>query len=121
MAGFRGRKVYGQSRVLTCPFCGKQCTTQNAQGVPTCVQHKKELLADLKCACGEYLELLQGKWGPFGVCSQCGSMNLKKVLELNPIKKCESPSGINGVFVSAANKEKRDVVITSDEVDLFYS
>lgn len=77
------KKIYGESRVDGCPFCGQASITTNSQKVPTCEAHKKEVLENLKCVCGELLDVAQGKYGPFFVCIQCGNINFKKGLETN--------------------------------------
>ena len=79
-------KKYGQSRIDKCPFCQKQAVTLNNQGVPVCASHKEETLGDLKCVCGETLDLLKGKFGIFFKCMKCGNMNLRKVMEFNTIQ-----------------------------------
>ena len=79
-------KKYGQSKIDKCPFCQKQAVTLNKQSVPVCVNHKEELLGDLKCVCGSILEMLHGKFGVFFKCINCGNMNLKKIMEFNTIK-----------------------------------
>ena len=79
-------KRYGQSRIDKCPFCQKQSTTLNKQGVPVCASHKEEMLDDLKCVCGSTLDMLKGKFGVFFSCMKCGNMNLRKVMEINAIK-----------------------------------
>ena len=88
----RYKKVYGQSRANICPFCGDTATTTNDQGVPVCLAHKKEELLDLKCICGEWLDLKQGKYGPFFTCMTCGAVNFQKGLELNgyPLQSVDS-------------------------------
>lgn len=85
------KKIYGQSRNEECPFCGKISSTNNEQGIPTCQDHKKTELLDLKCMCGDWLDLKQGKYGPFFICMQCGPVSFKKALELNdyPLKSIE--------------------------------
>ena len=101
----RYKKVYGQSKMNYCPFCDKQATTENKQGVPTCSQHKSQLL-DLKCACGSWLEVKKGKYGPFCICIECGIINLNKALEINKnIKTKQTP---------------KNIVVTSDELDFLY-
>ena len=77
-------KRYGEYRREECPFCGKQSITKNPQGVPVCLKHKERLLDGLKCVCGEWLDLRQGKWGPYFFCNKCGNINFKRALELNP-------------------------------------
>ncbi|MDP7180154.1 MAG: hypothetical protein QF824_02710 [Candidatus Woesearchaeota archaeon] len=85
-------KRYGQSRIDNCPFCEKVSTTKNKQGVPVCQNHKENVLKDLKCVCGEWLDLLEGKWGPYFKCINCGNINFNKGLELNPQIKDEESS-----------------------------
>ena len=79
-------KKYGQSKVDSCPFCGKQAISLNRQSVPVCLNHKEDQLEDLKCVCGETLDILKGKFGVFFKCIKCGNMNLRKVMEFNTIK-----------------------------------
>lgn len=79
-------KRYGQSKIDKCPFCGKQATAMNSQELPVCPGHKEEILDGLKCACGSTLEMLNGKFGVFFKCINCGNMNLRKALEFNTIK-----------------------------------
>ena len=76
-------KKYGQSRVDKCPFCNKQATSTNNNGVPVCRQHKNSQMRELKCLCGSSLEQRTGKWGPFFTCYRCGNINMKKALEIN--------------------------------------
>ncbi|MEK6946893.1 MAG: hypothetical protein AABX32_04770 [Nanoarchaeota archaeon] len=79
-------KKYGESRIEKCPFCEKQATTINKQGIAVCVTHREDTLDDLKCVCGETLDVLKGKFGAFFKCIDCGNMGLKKVLEFNTVK-----------------------------------
>lgn len=83
-------KRYGQSRIDKCPFCGKQATSVNKQGFPVCIEHKKAIVGEMKCLCGEYLDLKKGKFGPFFNCMKCGNLNIKKVMEFNIIKDVSS-------------------------------
>jgi len=78
---FRGRKVYGSYKVETCPFCNKQGTVRNPQGVTVCIDHQSNLIPDKRCACGEWLELKLGKWGPYFQCINCGNKNFRKFME----------------------------------------
>ena len=121
-------KKYGQSKIDNCPFCQKQAITLNKQSVPVCVNHKEELLGDLKCVCGSILEMLHGKFGVFFKCINCGNMNLKKVMEFNTIKpksnfknneysknsynKTEEPN-------KNLNKPKTQITIRSDDPRYF--
>jgi len=76
-------KKYGQSQIVKCPFCGQQSTTTNKQKVPVCPKHTGATLDNLKCACGSYLDLKHGKWGPFFLCMGCGPINMRKALDVN--------------------------------------
>ena len=104
-------KKYGQSKVDKCPFCEKQGVILNKQDVPVCVNHKQEMLDNLKCVCGQSLEILNGKFGVFFNCLSCGNMNLRKVMEFNTIK----PKTVQ----TKSNKEKSEVTIRSDDPRYF--
>ncbi len=78
----RFKKVYGQSKDEECIFCGKTALCENKQGIPTCSEHKNDLLEDKKCVCGEYMEIKRSKWGPFFLCPTCGPKSLKKAEEM---------------------------------------
>ncbi len=77
------KNVYGKSRDNLCPFCSKNAVTSNEQGVPVCVEHRKTNLHNMKCVCGEWLDLRSGKWGPYFSCMRCGNINFNKGLEMN--------------------------------------
>lgn len=83
-------KRYGEARLDACPFCGKRATLLNQQKIPVCVEHKKNALNNLKCACGNYLDIRQGKFGVFFTCIACGAVSLSKALELNPVDKTQT-------------------------------
>jgi len=117
-------KRYGQSKVDLCPFCRKDSTTKNKQQVPVCQTHKASILQDLTCFCGDYLELKDGKFGIYFNCTNCGNINIKKALNMNPElgkepkpeEKTESKPPI-----SKTKQNKKEITITSDEVDVNYS
>lgn len=103
--------------------------TENSQGVHVCSKHKDEYV-DLKCICGEWVEVRSGKWGPYGVCPRCGNLSWRKLLEANP---SITPSGEKSVSSGkkqrpvqrsmpktyrAVKESKKEIVITSDEIDL---
>ena len=79
-------KKYGQSKVDDCPYCGKQAVIVSDEGIPVCLAHKHAKLNEMKCVCGDYLELMNGKFGVFFKCERCGTMNPKKVFEINEVK-----------------------------------
>jgi hypothetical protein len=56
--------------------------TKNKQGIPVCINHKEDTLDDIRCICGSYLDLKDGKFGPYFNCLNCGNINFRKGLEL---------------------------------------
>jgi hypothetical protein len=120
-------KRYGQSRIDNCPFCGKQCTTKNKQGVPVCQDHKDDYLDNIRCVCGELLDVREGKWGPYFVCMDCGNINFKKAMEMNPQlkdkQKVKSESKDNHdkkKSYKTKQDNKREITVTSDQLDYLY-
>ena len=104
-------KRYGESRKDTCPFCEKHGTTLNEQGIPTCSDHKGRSL-ELKCVCGQWLDIKKGKWGAYAQCIRCGNMNLKKALEMHvPEKPAEEKKDPTKPHVPT------EITVRSDEVD----
>jgi topoisomerase IA-like protein len=75
-------KKYGEYRKDNCPFCEKQATAKNSQGLLVCSEHKDSKLPDIKCLCGSWIEIRIGKFGPYFFCMNCGNINLKKGLEM---------------------------------------
>jgi hypothetical protein len=115
-------KRYGQSKVDLCPFCKKSATAKNSQQVPVCYGHKSAVLQELTCFCGDYLELKDGKFGVYFSCTNCGNINLKKALEMNPELGEALKIKSNEETKPAENKQnKNEITITSDEVDINYS
>jgi len=135
----RFKKVYGASKVDKCPFCGKTATTENLQGVPVCLAHKTKSI-DLKCVCGEWLDIKKGKFGAFAVCINCGAMSLTKALSMNPqinsdnasttamkdissdncIDKNKSSSFKNQNSFTNESKNAKNIIVTSNELDFMY-
>lgn len=121
------RKSYGQSKIATCPFCGKNALSKNKEGIPVCIDHKTETLPDLKCICGEYLDLRFSKFGPFFTCMNCGTVSFAKAMDMNPpikpknkvIPKEDKPKPKTTEFQKFSSEG--ETMITSDDVDLFYS
>lgn len=107
-------KKYGESKVDKCPFCGKQGILENKQGVSVCQQHRSAVLNDMKCACGETLDLMHGKFGAFFKCDNCGTMNMRKVLEMNEVKDVSGMKGIDTlrekekIISDAINKKMKE-------------
>ncbi len=112
------RKRYGESRVESCPFCGKQGVAKNSQGVPVCLAHKGGILSELKCVCGGYVDIKSGKWGAYASCFKCGNVNLRKVLELNPLQ--EAQEKVKAIPQQKKPEERKEVTVRSDELDFLY-
>lgn len=70
---------------VQCIVCGSVAVTKNKQKLDMCQKHKEIELNDLKCACGDYLDAMHGKYGPFFRCMQCGPINLKKAMDINDL------------------------------------
>lgn len=67
----------------SCAICGGKALAKNDQGLPVCNHHKDEKLEGLKCACGNWLDIRNGKYGPYFHCMDCGNIGYKKGLEMN--------------------------------------
>jgi hypothetical protein len=104
-------KRYGESRIDTCPFCKQHATATNKQGVAVCIRHKNNSLPDMKCACGSYLELRNGKFGVYFSCLKCGNVSLSKALEMNDV---EAPE--NKTITPA---EPKEWIVRSDDPRFF--
>ncbi|MBI3033659.1 hypothetical protein HYY72_00685 [Candidatus Woesearchaeota archaeon] len=114
-------KRYGESRRDGCPFCGKQATTANSESVPVCISHKKSALGDMKCVCGNYLDLRKGRFGVFFTCISCGAISLPKALEANAVKDVSVKSETKKEDWKKSHKknEKGEIQIRSDDPDFF--
>ena len=112
-------KRYGQSKIDKCPFCEKQGTLLNKQGVVVCTRHKSETLDNLKCVCGSTLDLLNGKFGVFFSCKRCGNVNLRKALEYNTIKPKTKTEVENKDNVKITSSGKKIITIRSDDPRYF--
>ncbi|MFH0869674.1 MAG: hypothetical protein V1866_01290 [archaeon] len=122
-------KRYGDYKVERCPFCRKQATGQNSEGVPVCYEHKNSKLPELKCICGSYLEMRKGKFGVFFTCIKCGNINRNKAFEINdigamqsaapaaPTKSGSKQEEISGTNPSPAKKkqEPREIIVRADD------
>jgi hypothetical protein len=81
-----GGKRYGEARVAACPFCGASAYAKNKDGVPVCASHKNSTMGEIQCACGSWLSMREGKWGPFFTCEKCGIVNMTKALEMQKMQ-----------------------------------
>jgi|SRR3989338_572182 len=117
-------KKYGQSKIDICPFCQKHAVALNRQRVPVCSAHKDAALENLKCVCGETLDILNGKFGVFFKCINCGNMNLRKALEFNSVNAASgSQDNYDGNGQASAkkidSKGKTEITIRSDDPRYF--
>jgi hypothetical protein len=93
---------------------------KNPQGIAVCKDHKDKDLPEMKCMCGEYLMMQEGKFGVFFSCIKCGNINLKKALEINSramekameSERIDAKKKMNSDYdnkYSSSNSEKKDV------------
>ena len=138
----RNNKVYGASREDNCPFCGKRAVSKSEQGLSVCLDHKKKKLQNLKCICGDWLDLKIGKFGPYFNCFKCGNMNFSKAMEINrdlpkdigykkQVKSKRTYKIENETYKTEQETEKRrkpykvektkkETIIRSDELDFYF-
>ena len=120
-------KRYGESKVNKCPFCDNAAYSQNKQKVPVCKEHKNKELTELRCACGSWLDRKQGKYGVFFACINCGTVNMRKALEMNtmsePYKVQQKKTGEILPHETPLQKtfpekiQKKEITISSEELD----
>jgi hypothetical protein len=116
------RKEYGKSKIDKCPFCNSQAIFTNKQGFAVCKDHKDSLLNDMKCVCGDYLDLKKGKYGMFYTCMNCGTMSQAKVFSINEVKDISEKKSIpqKQINKNIIKKQKKEVTIRSDD-PLYFS
>ena len=103
-------KRYGQSKDISCPFCGKQAIAKNKQGLNVCVDHKNQAMEEVKCTCGSWLEQKVGKFGPYFNCLNCGNINFNKAMEMKEIMKQKETKNKSLVEdVSKAKQQKAKI------------
>ena len=108
-------KRYGQSKIDKCPFCNQQATTKNKQDIPVCPRHKDSVMNELKCVCGSWLEMRNGKYGVYYSCLKCGNINMKKALEINQVEDCNR----KGTPAHTEKKERIIETVTPDDPRYF--
>jgi len=92
-----------------------QATTKNNQGIPVCSKHKNASLQDMRCLCGELLELKEGKFGIYFRCERCGNVNAKRVFETNNIK-----NDVEDISREAPKTSKRAEITTTSDDPLYF-
>ena len=132
--GFPKKKVYGEYKMVYCPFCSRLATQKNEQGIEVCYQHSKQAVEEIKCTCSSWLEPRAGKFGRYFHCVNCGNVNYDKAMEIKEItakkvdtvetksmisEKKEMPKPAVSRFASREKEERKETVITSRDVDYF--
>ena len=82
-------------------------------------------MEESKCICGSWLELRQGKFGPYFHCEKCGNKNFSKGMEvIQSVKPTsfveeerEGKEKQKNKFTD--NKERKETTITTDDVEYF--
>lgn len=117
---FHAKKIYGQSKLSNCTFCGKAATQKTESGLEVCYVHTKEQLQEIKCLCGSWLEQRSGKFGPYFNCLRCGNINFKKALEMKTITASKNTESAPIKAQQPAQKfVPKETVITSRDVEYF--
>ena len=111
-------KRYGESKKQQCPFCGKVAIVQNRQGIPVCTVHRERQFPEVKCACGKWLELLAGKWGPYFRCINCGNVSWSKGMELADLTTGSAPLPA-APSAPSRSSPKEELVVRSDDPRYF--
>jgi len=124
-------KKYGESRIDSCPFCGKISTTKNEQKIPVCINHKNEKLPEMKCICGEWLDIQESKFGSYFRCMRCGNISFKKAMEINQVKPKDTSTNKEKSESTTSSKERsktqentttqrKEITVRSDELDYLF-
>lgn len=86
------RKTYGSYKTDVCPYCGSGTFSKNAIGLPVCKEHSTTTESpSYKCICGDWVDVLVGKYGVYARCMRCGNQNIRRILEINEL----SPSAVS--------------------------
>lgn len=118
-------KVYGMSKMNTCPFCNRMATQKNERGVEVCYQHIKAALEEIRCTCGSWLEQREGKFGTYFNCINCGNINFKKALEMKALMKpkenisVEQPKVTEKIKIMEPPRERKEITISSNDTEYF--
>ena len=113
----RGRKIYGEYKIATCPFCARNAIARNVQGIPVCEGHRNESIAAMRCMCGRDVEVIVGKWGPYGRCERCGNLSWSKLTSMNTMSAPRADVSFATQRKAEASTQPREITVRSDEVD----
>jgi hypothetical protein len=116
---FKAKKVYGNYKTTTCPFCSRVATQKNSQGLDVCHLHTKSVQEEIKCTCGSWLEVRSGKFGPYYNCINCGNMNYNKAMEIKAVTMKDKPAVVEKPKISSRNNTKKEITIDTNDVEYF--
>ena len=119
---FRSKKVYGESFLKNCPFCGRMATQKNDNGQEVCPTHRNTALQDIKCTCGKWLEPQAGKFGNYYRCENCGNVNANKAQQIQNVTQETSPAPEKTIKPEPPKifrKEPTETTITSHDEEYF--
>lgn len=122
-------KRYGESRQEICPFCAKTAVVKNSQGIAVCTLHRDRSLPDMKCLCGSWLDIAEGKYGAYFRCINCGNISYSKGMEINEhLFKVAQNNAVEKKDKSITEegqkrneKKKRELTVTSADLDFMYN
>ncbi|MBI2662345.1 hypothetical protein HYX11_02715 [Candidatus Woesearchaeota archaeon] len=119
---FKAKKSYGNYKIVKCPFCLRNATHNNAQGLEVCHIHSKNILEEFKCTCGSWLEVRSGKFGPYFNCMKCGNINYNKGMEIKSITTLKEIVNVvkkEVVVKMEVKKEKKEIFVDSNDSRYF--
>ena len=122
---FKAKKSYGNYKISKCPFCDRQATQTNQQGLEVCHQHTNQSMEEIKCVCGSWLEQRVGKFGAYFNCVKCGNMNYKKDMDIKEMTghKSSPKPVIKPISVQEVSRprvqERKELTITSNDAEFF--
>jgi len=119
---FKAKKSYGNYKMVKCPFCSRNATQKNAQGLEVCHVHYKEVLEEFKCICGSWLEVRSGKFGPYFNCMKCGNINYNKGMEIKGITAAKTVVSLEKKEVAVkmeVKKEKKEIFVDCNDPRYF--
>jgi hypothetical protein len=112
------KKIYGSYQTKSCPFCGNTATTANPQKIPVCQKHKSKILEDIKCACGEWLDIKSGKFGAYFYCINCKNISLEKGLSMIEFSKNKTSKENNANNKVRLNRfVKKDIITSNSDIN----
>ena len=110
----KAKKKYGEYKRLICSFCERAATQKNEQELDVCYKHTNKFLEEIKCTCGNWLELKVSKFGPYFNCIDCGNINFKKGMEIKSMTKVGLPFEVEEEEVKKETKRKEITISSND-------